>query len=104
MHIVRSVGGQENCRPTQILRLTPASRRDTAQDLGAALLVLPKGLGIGGGEVARCPSASRWRAKAWDRKNTDFRFRSMTASQSSSVKSMLSARRMVPALLTRISA
>ncbi len=44
-----------------------------------------------------------WRPAAWHRKKTDFRLVSITASQSSSVKSTESARRMMPALLTRMS-
>ncbi len=43
------------------------------------------------------------RAKACDRKNTDLRLVSITASQSASLKSMASARRMMPALFTRMS-
>ena len=43
------------------------------------------------------------RAAAWERKNSDFRLVSITASQSSSLKSSASARRMIPALLTRMS-
>jgi hypothetical protein len=43
------------------------------------------------------------RATAWAQKNTDLRFRSMTSSQSFSLKLMASSRRMMPALLTRMS-
>ena len=43
------------------------------------------------------------RAKAWERKKTALRLTSMTSSQSASVKSTASARRMMPALLTRMS-
>ena len=43
------------------------------------------------------------RAKAWERKNTALRLTSITSSQSASVKSTASARRMMPALLTRMS-
>src|SRR5262245_1674562 len=57
--------------------------------MDAMLMILPPPLGI------------MWRAAACDRKNTDFRFTSSTASQSASVKSMALARRMMPALLTR---
>ena len=52
------------------------------------------------------PPASRAkaaRAKAWERKKTALRLTSITASQSASVKSTASARRMMPALLTRMS-
>ena len=49
------------------------------------------------------PRAKAARAKAWQRKNTAFRFTSITSSQSASVKSTASARRMIPALLTRMS-
>ncbi len=44
-----------------------------------------------------------WRAAAWHRKNSVFRLVSITASQSSSEKSSASSRRIIPALLTRIS-
>ena len=49
------------------------------------------------------PRAKAARAKAWDRKNTALRLTSITSSQSASVKSTASARRMMPALLTRMS-
>ena len=49
------------------------------------------------------PPAIMSRTTAWDRKKTDFRLTFRTASQSSSVKSTASARRMIPALLTRMS-
>ena len=49
------------------------------------------------------PCATMCRAAAWHRKNSDLRLVSITASQSSSVKSSASARRMMPALLTRMS-
>ena len=49
------------------------------------------------------PSATQRRATCWLRKNRTFRLVSITASQSSSEKSRLSARRMMPALLTRMS-
>ena len=40
-----------------------------------------------------------WRAAACDRKNTDLRFTSSTASQSASVKSMALVRRMMPGVV-----
>ena len=43
------------------------------------------------------------RAKAWERKKTALRLTSITSSQSVSVKSIASARRMMPALFTRMS-
>ncbi len=49
------------------------------------------------------PWRTNCRAAACDRKKTAFRFRSMTSSQSFSVKSSASARRMMPALLTSTS-
>ncbi len=49
------------------------------------------------------PASTQVRATACDRKKADFRLVSITASQSSSLKSRLSARRMMPALLTRMS-
>ena len=48
------------------------------------------------------PAGIMWRAAACERKNTDFRFTSSTASQSASVKSMALLRRMMPALFTRM--
>ena len=49
------------------------------------------------------PVRSMCRAAACARKKTDFRFTFITASQSASVKSSASARRMMPALFTRMS-
>ena len=53
-----------------------------------------------------CPAVC-WRmncrAAAWARKNTAFRFTAITSSQSRSLNSSASARRMMPALFTRMS-
>ena len=49
------------------------------------------------------PSASIAFAAAWARKKADLRLTSITASQSASLNSSASARRMMPALLTRMS-
>jgi hypothetical protein len=60
--------------------------------IDATLMILPP-----------LPCAMNCRATAWAKKNTVFRLRSMTSSQSFSLNLMASSRRMMPALLTRMS-
>ena len=61
------------------------------ESIEAMLMILPR------------PCAIMWRPAACAKKNADLRLVSITASQSSSLKSTESLRRMIPALLTRMS-